>query len=125
MSPPSLPTLPTKPPGKPVSLSSDHLPIIININIKTNFRLTPSNKTFTNYNKANWNKFTEEIELSLQDTIYGIPTLTIANKYLTNLILVAGKHHIPKGKIKKLNQPLPEHIMDSVKRRNIYRKNNP
>src|SRR6267154_6690230 len=106
------------------ALSSDHLPIIITINTKNNFRLAPCNKTFTNYNKTNWSKFTEEIELNLQD----VPTpdnVHSANKYLTNLILLADKHHIPKGRIKKLNQPLSEHITDLLNARNILRKNTP
>src|SRR5437867_3280594 len=84
------------------SLSSDHLSIIININTTNNFRLAPSNKTFTNYKKANWNKFTEEIELLIQDA----PTpdnVHSANKCPTNHIILADEHHIPKGRIKKLN----------------------
>src|SRR5437867_8046154 len=106
------------------SLSSDHLPIIININTRSNFRLKPSNKTFTNYKKANWNKFTEEIELSLLDS--QTPTnVHAANKHLTNLILLADKHHIPKGRIKKLNQPLPDNIKDKIKERNRLRDLNP
>src|SRR6267154_1662858 len=32
--------------------------------------------------------------------------------------------HIPKGRIKKLNQPLPEHITDLIKARNTLRTNN-
>ena len=42
------------------SLASDHLPIIININTKTNFRLAPSDKTFSNYRKAKWENFTNK-----------------------------------------------------------------
>ena len=106
------------------SLSSDHLPIIININTKSNFRLAPSNKTFTNYKKANWNKFTEEIELSIQDAP-APNNVHSANKCLTNLILLADKHHIPKGRIKKLNQPLPNHIKDVLRDRNNLRSTNP
>ena len=49
----------------------------------------------------------------------------LANKRLTNLILSADKHHIPKGRIKKLNQPLPKHINDLIKTRNLIRNKNP
>ena len=49
----------------------------------------------------------------------------MANKILTNQILLADKHHIPKGRFKRINQPLPKHINDVIKQRNILRKSNP
>jgi len=49
------------------SLLSNLLGIIMDINTKSNFQLKPGNNTFTNYRKANWDKFTQDIELSLQD----------------------------------------------------------
>ena len=78
-----------------IALSSDHTPIIITINTKTNFRLTQHRRSFTNYNKADWNRFTQEIEDTIAQTA---PTSNthIANKILTNAILNADKHHIPK-----------------------------
>ena len=106
-----------------VALPSDHLPIIITINTRSNFRLKPNNKTFTNYNKADWDKYTNEIELSLED-IEAPENVHSANKLLTNLILLADKHHIPKGRLKNLHQPLPKHINDRIKERNIRRNIN-
>ena len=87
------------------ALASDHIPIIIKINTKTNFRLKSNNKTFTNYRKANWNEYKEEIEKAITNA--STPdNVHEANKFLTNLICLADKHHIPKGRIKNLNQPL-------------------
>jgi RNA polymerase subunit RPABC4/transcription elongation factor Spt4 len=106
------------------SLSSDHLPIIITINTKTNFRLNLSKRTFINYKKANWEKFTEEIENNIQSA----PTpenVHHSNKLLTNLILLADKHYIPKGKVKDINHPLPQNIKQKIKERNILREKNP
>jgi hypothetical protein len=105
-------------------LRSDHLPIIITIKTKNNFRLLPNIKTFTNFNKAKWEDFTQEIEEALSHTQK--PTnVHLANKILTNQILLADKHHIPKGRFKRVNQPLPKHINDVIKQRNILRKSNP
>ena len=104
-------------------LRSDHLPIIITIKTKSNFRLLPNIKTFTNYKKAKWDEFTQEIENALQNT--PPPTnVHMANTLLTNQILLADKHHIPKGRFKKVNQPLPQHIIDIIKQRNALRNSN-
>lgn len=106
------------------ALTSDHLPIIITINTKSNFRLKSSNTTFTNYKKANWDKYTNEIELALRDTETP-DNIHYANKFLTNVILLADKHHIPKGRRKNLHQPLPKHINDCIKERNHLRSADP
>src|SRR5688572_5747746 len=106
------------------SLSSDHIPIIITINTKSDFRLSPSNKTFKNYRKANWENFTDEIEHSLHEATTP-DSVHSANNTLTNLILLADKHHIPKGRLKKLDQPLPQHSKDTIRERNILRNRNP
>ena len=55
------------------------------------------------------------------------PLLTMytpQNTTLTNLILLADKHHIPQGRLKKLYQPLPQHIKDTIKERNTLRNIN-
>ena len=46
-------------------------------------------------------------------------------KILTNAILAADKHHIPKGKIHHTHKLLPEHIRDMIKQRNRTRQQNP
>ena len=75
-------------PGYPIVF---HIISIVIINTKSNFRLKPSNTTFTNYRKANWDKFTSEIELSLED-VQSPDTVHSANKLFTILILLADKH---------------------------------
>ena len=102
-------------------LRSDHLPIIITIKTKNNFRLLPNIKTFTNFKKAKWDDFTQEIEEALLNT--QPPTnVHLANKILTNQILLADKHHIPKGRFKRINQPLPKHINDVIKTKKYTQK---
>ena len=48
-----------------------------------------------------------------------------ANTILTKAILIADKHHIPKGKIKPNHTPLPETITSKINERNNIRKANP
>jgi endonuclease/exonuclease/phosphatase family metal-dependent hydrolase len=108
-----------------ISLKSDHVPIIITINLKTKFKfkLTQNRRSYTNYRKANWTNFTEEIEKSLEN----IPKpndVNTANNILTNLILNADKHNIPKGKIKAHNILQPKEIRDKIDERNKLRKIN-
>src|SRR6478735_356151 len=105
------------------SISSDHLPITTTINTKTKFRLTQYRNSYTNYRKANWNKYTEEIENSLEN--YAKPTdVHIGNKIITNIILNADKHNIPKGKVKSHSILQPKEIRDKIDERNKLRKEN-
>ena len=100
--------------------NSDHQAIIINMNTKSNFRLQQNRRTYTNYRKADWIKFKEEIESSLQD-IAPPNNIHLANKTITDLILNADKHHIPKGKIKPNMKLLPEDIRLQIQERNQVR----
>ena len=80
------------------ALSSDHLPIITTINIRHDCRLQQNRRTFTNYKKADWTQFTEDTESAFAQTT--IPTnIHTANKIFTNIILMADKQNIPKGKM--------------------------
>ena len=80
------------------ALSSDHLPILITYKTETNYKIQQHHRTYTTYNKANWQEFTQEIEQTLADTETPQNAYT-ATKILTNAILAADKYHIPKGKI--------------------------
>ena len=106
------------------ALSSDHLHILITYKTKTNYKIQQHRRTYTNYNKANWPEFTQEIEqtLSNAETPQNAHTAT---KILTTAILAAYKHHIPKGKIHHTHKLLPEHIRDMIKQRNRTRQQNP
>ena len=106
------------------ALNSDHLPILTTINTRTNFRLQQNRQTYTNYNKANWQNFTTETESSFRNINPPSDTHT-ANKILTNTILNAVKHNIPKGKIHHNCKLLPEDIRTKINTRNNIRKHNP
>jgi hypothetical protein len=105
------------------ALSSDHLPIIITINLTHKQDYTPNKRSYTNYKKADWDSYTNHIEDKLQT----IPTTATAhelNKILTRTIMEADKQYIPKGTIRK-HQPIPAHIRLLIKQRDQTRKQNP
>ena len=106
------------------ALSSDHLPIMTTINIRHNFRLQTYRRTFTNYKKANWTQFTKDTELAFSQTT--IPDdIHTANRIFTNIILLADKHNIPKGKMPSTSRLLLEHIVCKITQRDNIRRANP
>ena len=106
------------------TLSSDHLPIMTTINIRHNFRLQTYRRTFTNYKKANSTQFTKDTELAFSQTT--IPDdIHTANRIFTNIILLADKHNIPKGKMPSTSRLLPEHIVCKITQRDNIRRANP
>ena len=97
------------------ALSSDHLPIITTINIlhTTDYNKTdvlyPTTRKLTGHNFA-------------QTTI---PTnINMANIIITNIILMANKHNIPKGKMHSNCRLLPDHIICKITQRNNMKRTN-
>ena len=105
------------------ALSSDHLPIITTINIRHDYRLQQNRRTFTNYKKADWTQFTEDTESAFAQTT--IPTnIHTANRIFTNIIMMADKQNIPKGKMHSNCRLLPEDIVCKITQRNNVRRAN-
>ena len=105
------------------ALSSDHLPIITIINIRHDYRLQQYRQPFTNYKKADWIQFTEDIKCVLAQTTIP-PNIHTANRIFTNIILMADKHSIPKGKMHSNCRLLPEDIVCKITQRNNIRRAN-
>ena len=79
---------------------------------------------FTNYKKANWTQFTKDTELAFSQTT--IPDdIHTANRIFTNIILLADKHNIPKGKMPNTSRLLPEHIVCKITQRDNINRANP
>ena len=79
--------------------------------------------TFTNYKKADWTQFTEDTDSAFAQTT--IPTnIHTANIIFTNIILMADKHNIPKGKMHSNCMLLPDHIVCKITQRNNIRRAN-
>ena len=104
-------------------LNMHYLPIITTINTRHHYRLQQNRRTFTNYKKADWTQFTDDTESAfVQNTI---PTnIHTANIIFTNIILMADKHNIPKGKMHNNCRLLPDHIVCKITQINIIRREN-
>ena len=103
------------------ALSSDHLPIITTINTRHDYRLQQNRRTFTNDKKADWTQFTEVRFRSDHHTHQNIHT---ANRIFTNIILMADKQNIPKGKMHSNCRLLHEDIVCKITQRNNIRRSN-
>jgi hypothetical protein len=102
-------------------LSSDHLPILTEIDLNVKHKPIQNRKSFTNYNKADWEKFTDYIDKKLSSE--SLPNCVHkGNSLLTKLILEADKIFIPKGKIKNHLKPLPTEIRELIKNRDKLQK---
>ena len=96
---------------------------ITTINIRHDYRLQQNRRTFTNYKKANWTQFTEDTESAFAQTT--IPTnIHTANIIFTNIILMADKQYIPKGKMHSNCRLLPADIVCKITQRNNIRRAN-
>ena len=100
-----------------------HLPIITTINIQHDYRLQQNRRTFTNYKKADWTQFTEDTESAFAQTTI-LTNIHTANRIFTNIILMADKHNLPKGKIHSNCRLLPYHLVCKITQRNNIRRAN-
>ena len=87
------------------TLSSDHLPILIRLQMKT-----PSNtglrRTYVNLKKANWDRYRQEVEAALSKR--SLPTdCQRDEKICRTVLLKAALHHIPTGR-HRLNEEAVE-----------------
>ena len=102
------------------TLGSDHLPILIRL--QTTVSVTPaSHRTYVNLKKANWARFTQEIEDKLSNR--PLPSdCQKDEKTLRAIILKAASHHIPTGRHKINTEPVPAEILDLTKERDELRR---
>ena len=107
------------------AINSVHKPIAIRYKTKTKFRLTQNRLSYTNYKKADWTNFTRQIEEGLLNA-NDIQDVHTGNKILTNLILEADKHNIPKGKQRQHNKDiLPDDTRQLIIQRDQIKTTNP
>ena len=105
------------------TLSSDHLPILIRLQMKS-----PSNpglrRTYVNLKKANWDRYRQEVEAALSKR--SLPTdCQRDEKIFRTILLKAASHHIPTGRHRLHEEPVPEEILDVMNRRDDLRKRDP
>ena len=104
------------------ALSSDHLPIITTINIRHDYRLQQTDGPLPTTRKQTGHNLQKTESAFAQTTI---PTnIHTANRIITNIILMADKQNIPKGKIHSNCRLLPEDILCKITQRNNIRRAN-
>ncbi|XP_036317365.1 uncharacterized protein LOC118732343, partial [Rhagoletis pomonella] len=88
-----------------LTLASDHLPIIISINKPTDFA-PADHRTYTNFNKADWNGFAEVTESSFA----ALPTPTdvhAGERQFRKVVTAAAARFIPSGRIAEVRPNFP------------------
>ena len=104
-----------------LDLTSDHLPIVISFDDDTPL---PRFHQFTNYKKANWRGYKNELE-SLVDQLPLPTSCASGEKAFRKVIQHAAKHHIPSGFVKNFTPGKSQEIIDLEQRFNSLRQANP
>ena len=105
------------------SLSSDHLPVLIKLQMKYT-PLPGSRRTYINLKKADWDGYSKEV-----DDILGRETLpTDCQQHETifrKALIKAASHHIPTGRHRLHEEPLPTKICQLMEKRDDIRSRDP
>ena len=106
----------------PPTLSSDHLPILIRLQMKT-----PSNpglrRTYVNLKKANWDRYRQEVEAAMSKR--SLPTDCQRDEIFCTVLLKTASHRIPTGCHRLHEEAVPAEILDVMNRRDDLRKRDP
>ena len=107
----------------PVNPSSDHLPILIRLQMKSTS--TPGlRQTYVSLKKADWDRFRQEVETAMSKR--SLPTdCQRDEKIFRTVLLKAASHHIPTGRHRLHEEPVPVEILDVMTRRDDLRKRDP
>ena len=105
-------------------LSSDHLPIMSDINIRYD---TVDNLCYA-FNKANWPRFAKFINRSLPtpndfDTITNINQIDNMINVFSDAVKMGINESVPKRSVAPMTKPLPNNIKIMIQLRNVFRRN--
>ena len=105
------------------TLSSDHLPILIRLQMKTT--TTPGLRgTYVNLKKVNWDRYRQEVEAALSKS--SLPTDCQRDEQILRTVrLKAASHLIPAGRHRLYEEPVPAEILDVMTRWDDLRKRDP
>ena len=82
-------------------LSSDHLPIVVEVPISTPIPPNPP-RSFLNIRKANWPAYTAQLERELGSFDPStFPTLHAAVRVFNSAVMAASRRHIPAGRVRR------------------------
>ena len=92
------------------ALSSDHLPILIRLQMNTT-TIPGLRRTYVNLKKENWDRYRQEVEATLSK--HSLPTDCHRDeKIFRTVLLKAAPYHIPTGRHRLHEEPLPAEILD-------------
>ena len=101
------------------NLGSDHLPILISLQM--NFTINPiSHRTSFNLKKTNCDRYREKIEDNLSKIRLPI-NFQKGEKISRAIILKAASHHIPSGRQRLNTEPVPTEILEKMRARDDLR----
>ena len=105
------------------TLSSDHLPILIRLQMKTSSN-TGLRQAYVNLKKANWDRYRQQVEAALSKR--SLPTdCQRDEKIFLKVLLKAASHHIPTGRHRLHEEPVPAEILDVMNRQDDLLKRDP
>ena len=104
-------------------LSSDHLPITINLKA-TIKKIKSQDKQYINFEKANWESFYKFTEEKFADA-YHTNNVHKDERFFRNIIQKAAKQFIPSGRIMKVVNEIPTAATNLMDERDQLRHNNP
>ena len=108
------------------ALNSDHLPIIVKI--ATMPQTTPAcHRSYINFTKANWTKFTSMTEKLFEEANNHTTNTNCSRleKTFRHIINTVSKQCIPAGRFNHYKPCLPTEIRTLINRRNFTRQTNP
>ena len=105
------------------SMGSDHLPIVIELSSSLH-TIRSENRTYINFNKADWERFNNisEEQFNKQDPIINVHK---AEKVFRKIINKTSKQCIPGGRIKDIIPEIPTDAARKIEIRNNLRNTNP
>ena len=81
-------------------------------------------RTYVNLKKANWDRYRQEVEITINKL--SLPTdCPRDEKNFRTVLLKAASHHIPTGRHRLHEEPVPAKILDVTTRRDYLRKRDP
>ena len=95
------------------TLSSDHLPILIRLQMKTTTTLG-LRRTYVNLKKDNWDRY-RQVEATLSKHSLQTDCQRYEKIFRTVLLKAEASHHIPTGRHRLHKEPVPAEILDVIR----------
>ena len=104
-------------------ISSDHLPILIDLSANISKKKS-QDKKYINFSKANWAKFTEDTEKIFSEA-YHTEDVHEDERFFRKTIQNAAKNYIPSGRIMRTIHEIPTEALNDITKRDRLRNEDP